>query len=524
MGIVRKSRKIESNSRKPMIKQKKKAKIREKYDKLSKTILEKVSEEINNSPMAKTTIRKIFENALSMESEAIYNSKADYTYRANRSDPEARQYLKEFILNKLYETDFSEEEVEEFIEVYPINYFNGPKEIYTGTNTRFIAIARKVMISLDDDYDIKLAKLAQMLYQDLYGASLVDEFLYMGHTADGTKIEEIAVFGGHTVWFEVRGMKEKMDGIKFEKERIKQLVERFCINSETENINSTNPQVNTTTYTNHRLSLRCAPYTAWYSFNLRLHYDNFITREFRIANGSTTEQVETLFDYLMQFKAKVLLVGGQGTGKTTMARALMENAPKNTVVGTVESSLELNLKLIPNLIVEELQTIPGKSYDDALADLLRFGLDTMILGEIRTAEEVLTGMQVNQRQANGGVSTYHADTAKTAIYSMRALAMQTDIYKKESLALFDVCRSYDIIIMLGADKNGANATGERYVSGIYEIPNVTEDATDVEPIPIFERDPARKTLVKKNDISPFLRGEFLRRNFDPELLEKMLNA
>ena len=87
---------------------------------------------------------------------------------------------------------------------------------------------RKILISKDSEYDTKLRKLAQVVYQESYGMSVVDEFIYMQPVdADDSKIEEVVCFAPDCFWMKVSGVDVKLDKIVVPVRNLEPMVDRL---------------------------------------------------------------------------------------------------------------------------------------------------------------------------------------------------------------------------------------------------------------------------------------------------------
>jgi len=96
---------------------------------------------------------------------------------------EAREYLKNrifFILGSM-EHEITEENIDIIISLYHVNYY---KNIFTDGNPYFLKTQidkeieeyfKRYSIGLNDDFDIKLSKLSQIIYQELFSYSVIDE-------------------------------------------------------------------------------------------------------------------------------------------------------------------------------------------------------------------------------------------------------------------------------------------------------------------------------------------------------------
>ncbi|RLE48650.1 MAG: hypothetical protein DRJ31_06755 [Candidatus Methanomethylicota archaeon] len=121
---------------------------------------------------------------------------------------------------------------------------------------------------------------------------------------------------------------------------------------------------------------------------------------------------------LIEFKKAMLIVGGIGSGKTSMINALCNLIPEGKVIVTVEDTQELSLahsNWIP-LVVRDSLTLDGKGeigMFELLKHALRMSADYIIVGEVRGeegriwAQAMLTG--------HGGITSLHSESPQAAI-------------------------------------------------------------------------------------------------------------
>ncbi|HMH15316.1 MAG TPA: ATPase, T2SS/T4P/T4SS family [Edaphobacter sp.] len=155
----------------------------------------------------------------------------------------------------------------------------------------------------------------------------------------------------------------------------------------------------------------------------------FTSREFTIHDLITrrmvTEaQAEILADYVCRGD-NLLISGGTGSGKTTLANVLAGFIPNRDRILVLEDVAELCIKK-PHVISAEAQLDTHKSqigFSDLLKAALRHRPDRIIVGEIRGPEArvFLDALNIGHR---GSLSTIHANSAGDALRRLAQLAMR----------------------------------------------------------------------------------------------------
>lgn len=440
--------------------------------------------------------------------------------RCYRLDPKARKIIIDLIYQRLICYNLKLTAVDNILENYHINYYGSPSDI-TSSNLKIgFDRLKYILISKTDDFEVKLAKLAQVIYQESYGVSIVDEFIYQPAFADGTKIEEVACFGPDAFWMKISGVELKLDKVEVPKRNLKPVVEHLSTCAANFTLNSHNCKVSTDSLNNDRVSLTGDTYSKYYEFNIRRAYPKLLTREMLIKSRSTTVGLEKFYDDVMKQFPVLAIVADQAAGKSSLLRRLAERYPANTVIGTIESAYELELSQIRHLIVKQLKA--GKiSSEEALEDSLRFALSIMIYGEARSGIELSTSIQAAQRSTKGSLATGHGADIKTWFRSMVQVLIRDGIFTSEASAMYNLVQCYDVVVIPAVDNVGDGASGLRYIDSIWEIPSVRESEIEsFEPILLWQAD---DNFVPRqlNGISDELYEKWRKRSSDKKALDRL---
>ena len=122
-------------------------------------------------------------------------------------------------------------------------------------------------------------------------------------------------------------------------------------------------------------------------------------------------------------RSNILVVGGTGSGKTTLVNALLnELSSLEERVVLLEDTRELQCQAEDCV---SLRTKPGiASLRDLVRSTLRLRPDRIIVGEVRGAE-ALDMLKAWNTGHPGGITTLHANSAKAGLYRLEQLIQET---------------------------------------------------------------------------------------------------
>ena len=191
-----------------------------------------------------------------------------------------------------------------------------------------------------------------------------------------------------------------------------------------------------------------------------------------LRSGWCSENQYRLTQEIFKAKKNFLVVGGTGSGKTSLLQSFISQL-SNTERGVViEDTQELQIaqSACVSLLTREdpSHVVPDINMDDLLKRALRLRPDRLIIGEIRGAEakSLLMAMATGHE---GSFGSLHARTAEEAILRLEMLiqmgAPQWSIYSIRRLIGMTIQN-----IFVVHKKNG-----RRCLQGIYQISSIEEN-------------------------------------------------
>lgn len=379
---------------------------------------------------------------------------------ASAGDLESKNLIKRYIKNELNAIGITA--VDKFIEQYHINYF---EPLYTGKNPDFSRIINSICIDRNDDIDLKIGILLQIIYQELYGLSVIDPYCY----GDIEGLNEININAFDFISFQISGRRERVCKLRFKNtDACIEIIKKTTSNSSDADLRPNNPEILCDNLSGARVTALIPPYIREPSLNLRYEDYKYVSSENLVKGGTSTAEFENFIDIIMKGRPNILVVGPQSAGKTTYLLRLISSIPDNLSILTMESSFELAIrKYFPDKDAKNLKFLSIKTPMDCFKTGLRLGRDIVIDGEVRTPEEAYVTIQAMTRQNKGSLGSFHTSSVKNFIPDYKNMLMQSGsgIYKTEESALYDIARAVDIVIFLSMDLY----TGKRYISEASEI-------------------------------------------------------
>lgn len=165
----------------------------------------------------------------------------------------------------------------------------------------------------------------------------------------------------------------------------------------------------------HRFTGVIPPVVPFPAFCIRKHTPHIYTLDDFVAQGVMEKTSRDTIISWIERKFNILIAGGTGSGKTTLANAILYEIARlfpDTRVLIIEDVPELQFKTSRSIAF----TI-GEFFSmyEALRTTLRFKPDRIVMGEVRGAE-AYTLLKAWNTGHPGGVATIHANGVNEALY------------------------------------------------------------------------------------------------------------
>ncbi|HEX2925921.1 MAG TPA: ATPase, T2SS/T4P/T4SS family [Ruminiclostridium sp.] len=440
---------------------------------------------------------------------------------------------REFMLNSIYfllieKTGIiTQENIDDLLKEYHINYY---ENIYTGgdnscatkpIDTEIAEYLKRYSISTEDDFDVKLQKLTQVIYQEVYGYGILDVLVF------DKCLNEVACTRSDYIWIQYKGIKRRVPNKAFcfkNEESYRKIIENRLTSTASEEMNAGAPLVYAVLNNGARVTALRPPLSKYYVVNIRLFSPK--TQLIKYRNKFVENRIARIIELLAgKGRRNVAIIGEQGSGKTTAADELIiKQLDPDISIGLAENIHELNVSSnYPQKNIVELQYTREFKPSDITEIFFRLNRDIVIYGEVRNSYEAFEMIKAMLRQARGSLFTFHSSSTRRMIHDLRQLLMQTGYYTDFREAQFDVADAVDLVVHIKLDRE----TGQRYVYKVSEVLADEEKMSfQINDLFVFDRESgkyrANKDGLSKQQLLSCMEYELSRS--DTEELRKLFCA
>lgn len=136
-------------------------------------------------------------------------------------------------------------------------------------------------------------------------------------------------------------------------------------------------------------------------------------------------KISEFFDLAVKGNLNILLVGGTGSGKTTVMKAMVDCYPPETRLFTIEDVHELNLPNHPNHL-NLFYKQGGLTPKQIIESCMRMKPDHVLLAEIR-GDEAWSYIEMLNTGHDGSITTIHANDCRSAPSRLAGLIKQSEV-------------------------------------------------------------------------------------------------
>lgn len=235
-----------------------------------------------------------------------------------------------------------------------------------------------------------------------------------------------------------------------------------------------------------------------------------VTLDQMVSQGMMTVEMRNFLELSVRGRLNILLSGGSGAGKTTLARALSQHIDPSQRVVTLEEIDELHLHdRLPNVVAltsyrahdENGTLLRQTTMTDLAREALRMRPDRIWVGEVRGPEAYALVKACNSGH-DGSITTIHADNGQQAVKQLISYVMEADV--PEEPARDQVARAFHLVVQIDRAR-----MGRRVISEITELEPVRE-GSEQRRIQLYTYDPDQDVFYQVGNPSSRLQREMAR--------------
>jgi len=237
-----------------------------------------------------------------------------------------------------------------------------------------------------------------------------------------------------------------------------------------------------------------------------------LTLEMLARNGSISQPGADFLRLIARTRCNALIVGGTGSGKTTMLNVMTAYIEDDQRIITCEDTAELQLQQ-PHVVRLETRppNIEGKgevTMRDLVRNCLRMRPDRIIVGEVR-GPEAFDLLQAMNTGHDGSMGTVHANSPAEAVTRMTSLVTMGYPSLQHSVIAEMMATSIDVIIQVERLRDGSRKVTQ--ISEFRLLPNGEYGLHDILVHDIFQPRPGETTLSGRHRFVSAPMGQLLAR-------------
>jgi len=212
-----------------------------------------------------------------------------------------------------------------------------------------------------------------------------------------------------------------------------------------------------------------------------------------LRNGTLTRDMALFLEACVKSKLNILVVGGTGSGKTTVLNILSSFIGDGERIITIEDAAELKLHqdhvISLETRVDNYESKSEVSIRDLVRNSLRMRPDRIIVGEVRGGEafDMLQAMNTGHE---GSLTTLHANNGKDSLNRLETMVLMGGIEIPVPAIRDYIENAIDIIVNVARLSDG-----RRKIVEISEIDGFKDNEINVVPIFRFEEHGLTKDLM-----------------------------
>ncbi len=289
---------------------------------------------------------------------------------------------------------------------------------------------------------------------------------------DNPEVVEVMVNPDGRVWIDRIGKGREDSGERLQIANVESII-RLIANHIGESADKNNPMIaGTLPETGERFQGLLPPITPAPAFTIRKRPEVIFTLDDYVRDKKMTEAQAARLKKAAEDKENILIAGGTGSGKTTLANALLNEQPfKDSRVVLIEDTPELQCAADDCVELFTKRTEPQVSMAQLVATTLRLRPDRIIIGEVRDGS-ALDMLKAWNTGHPGGIATLHANSAEDALARIEDLIGEVS----ETIPYRSIGSAINLIAYMNRTQDGLKLDSivqvKGYVDGSYQLESV----------------------------------------------------
>ena len=323
------------------------------------------------------------------------------------------------------------------------------------------------------DEEIEDEELVREIFAEKWGLGILEKY-------DRPDVDEIMVHGTR-ILLQIKGESQVADESFKSEDEVIAVMRRVLEFDRTKDLNIKNATISARRKDGSRIQAVIPPVGKMPYLNIRKFESFKPTTENMLRAGTLTEEEVEVFRTLVRGRANIVVIGEMGSGKTTFLKWLVQFFPDNLIIGSLETTFELNLdKLYPEKYFVQLEErLPDYPLAVEFATMLRQNVDIILVGECRSYEvnELIKAMS---RGHAGSLGSAHSMGPTEVIDDFADMVLESGKSVDLGALKYRIARAIDVVVKFRKLPNR-----KRIMAGIYEI--VTDEkAMNYRAVPLFE--------------------------------------
>ncbi len=321
---------------------------------------------------------------------------------------------------------------------------------------------------------IERQRFVEEMLEDSLGYGPIEVLL-----SDGT-ITEVMCNAYDEIWIERQGKLQRSEVVFNSPQQYRRIIDRM-VAGVGRRVDESSPMVDARLPDGSRINAIVPPLA------LRgpvLTIRKFPERAFHIQDliglGSLTMDAAVFLEACVRGRISMVVVGGTGTGKTTMLNVLSNYIPDGERLITIEESAELQIQGAHVVTLETRPSNAEGSGEIRVRDLVRNSLrmrpDRIIVGECR-GSETLDMLQAMNTGHAGSMTTVHANTPRELLGRLETMVMMGGVELPQRAIREQIVLAIGILVQLQRLPGGG-----RVVSSITELQGMEGDTVLLQDI------------------------------------------